>query len=728
MTWLDVGNGWRNLFLLSCALQALALGCLFCAHGWFVKQSKAACFLTGVASTPLLQYLWMLALALVWPHAPQKLLIAVPPLAAALGLAVMAVRRLPRIRLLWRKGLAFARRVCHFDKPALVCLCFAVAMALLLTPAMVRFMSSMDMVNNGDSGEYLALAQRYCEDRSLVELLEKNETEGHFRGHSHFPSLELYMSYGLMHTGGQVGYPNDKACFTGLGMLVFYALAAYGALLCVFCRQRKGWMLLGALLFNLVPDLYYSISGAPRDMWRILALLWAVCLFAGLTPEGNWKRYVGKLVLCFAACFTVMSAHVVCFVVLPFIVAAWVIWRWMESLFTGAPAGRTLAGSLGLAAAGAAGTVTAFLGNLWCYRTWGQMSPWRVMSTYTTAPWYSLYMQMEYKAEETSTHLNFFKAMDSILRTYITPTGLIGFCLALAALLIALAYLAAARRRRRSDIAQHMGNLSAKDGPVAVFWVNRGPAAQAISIMLFSALVTLLTLAPMTGVLDTKIYSFSGSFLKMSRYTLQWFLFADLTLCAFLSTLSDLWTSRVRRAALKRLPAWLCAALCLVFFAQGVNQTGYSNTVYRLSRNVMEDQGILLDNNFQKRFGLLMDVAAAVPEDETILIPSPAYQYPLRGRAYLIPANPVVSILNLSLEEVGPELARRRVALIATEPGFWDDRYFGQSTLNDYLQTLPPEQVVETDSMRLYLLDPDLVSVAQSALAQRNDAALFGQH
>ena len=64
----------------------------------------------------------------------------------------------------------------------------------------------------------------------------------------------------------------------------------------------------------------------------------------------------------------------------------------------------------------------------------------------------------------------------------------------------------------------------------------------------------------------------------------------------------------------------------------------------------------------------------------------------------------------------------------SAEPGFWDDRYFGQSTLNDYLQTLPPEQVVETDSMRLYLLDPDLVSVAQSALAQRNDAALFGQH
>ena len=79
MTWLDVGNGWRNLFLLSCAVQALALGCLFCAHGWFVKGSRFACFWTGAAVTPLCQYLWMLGMGFVWPHAPQFLLIAAPP-------------------------------------------------------------------------------------------------------------------------------------------------------------------------------------------------------------------------------------------------------------------------------------------------------------------------------------------------------------------------------------------------------------------------------------------------------------------------------------------------------------------------------------------------------------------------------------------------------------------------------------------------------------------------
>ena len=35
------------------------------------------------------------------------------------------------------------------------------------------------------------------------------------------------MSYGLFHTGGEVGYPNDKAVFTGLGMNTFYMAAAY---------------------------------------------------------------------------------------------------------------------------------------------------------------------------------------------------------------------------------------------------------------------------------------------------------------------------------------------------------------------------------------------------------------------------------------------------------------------------------------------------------------------
>ncbi len=725
MTWLDVGNGWRNLFLLSCAVQALALGCLFCAHGWFVKGSRFACFWTGAAVTPLCQYLWMLGMGFVWPHAPQFLLIAAPPALAALALLGMAMRRLRSFRALWQRGVSFARRVLRFDKPALVSLCFALCLVILLAPPLIRFMSSMDMVNNGDAGEYLALAQRYCEDRDMSKLLEKNETDGHFRGHSHFPSLELYMSYGLMHTGGQVGYPNDKACFTGLGMLVFYAAAAYGALLCIFCRQRKRWMLLGVLLFNLTPDLYHSVAGAPRDVWRILALLWAVCLFAGLKPDGGWKRYLGKLALCFVSCFTVMSTHVVCFVVLPFIVAAWVVWRWLENRMTqSGGAWRTLLRSLGLALGGAAGTVTAFLGNLWCFRTWGQMSPWRLMSTFTEAPWYDLYLQMEYKAEETSTHLHFFQSIDAILRTYITSLGAWALGLSAVAFTAGVIWTIFIRARKRRETLRLAADISHGEGPVALLW--RNSTAQTVSLLTGCALMVLFTLAPMTGLLDTRLYSFSGSFLKMSRYTLQWFLLGNVLICAALAAAGD-WLEKIRlkpgwQSLCRRLPAWVCAALCVLAFVQGVRQTGYSNSLYRYSRNVMEDEGILLDNPFQNRFGLLMDVAAQVPEGETVLVPSPAYQYALRGEAYLIPSNSVASILNLPLDQVAQELANRKVALVATDPDFWDKRYFALSTLNDYLETLPPEQIVETEAMRLYLLDESLAPVAREALEKRRQA------
>ena len=117
-------------------------------------------------------------------------------------------------------------------------------------------------------------------------------------------------------------------------MNTFYMAAAYLALLIVACRGRRRWVLLGVVLFNLVPDLFFSVESAPRDIWRILALLWAMLFFAGLEPRGLRKAYLGKLILCFAVCFTVMSTHVVCFVVLPFIVAAWVIWRWLEARMT----------------------------------------------------------------------------------------------------------------------------------------------------------------------------------------------------------------------------------------------------------------------------------------------------------------------------------------------------------------------------------------------------------
>ncbi len=739
MTWLDLGNGWRNLFLLSCAVQMAALGLLCASRRWFGK-TRLGGFLSGVAATPLMQYLWMLLTALLWPHAPRIVLIGMPPLLAVIGLGAMLLRRIRRLKEVLKRALQFAKSLCRLDKPAVAALAVALCVIILLAPVCVRFMSSMESAfKAGDAGEYLALGQRYCEDRSLANLLEKEETVGHFRGHSHFPSLELYMSYGLMHTGGEVGYPNDKPVFTGLGLLTFYMIAAYLALLLHFCGGRLRWVFLGIVLLNLVPELFHSVAGAPRDIWRILALLEAVLFFASLDEKGNWKRYLLKLFICFAACFTVMSTHVVCFVVLPFIVAAWVIWRFLTTrLQSIRGAGKALVRSLGLALSGAAGTLLAFGGNIWCYLKWGEMSPWRLMTTYTDAPWYNMYMDIDYKLDETTTHLNFLEAKDSILMSYATPAGIWGMRAALALIVCAAAYAIWHRVRMRRQAASILLEHQHREGPTAVFISDNGAGVQLASQMLLIALTALLTLAPMTGVLDSPMYSFSGSFLKLPRYTLQWFMLANVASCAALSSLEYLWPFVLNKlnglqtklkgvfrrcaAAIGKLPAalpaWLCVILCILGFVKGTNQTGYTNTFYRSSRDVMENETILMDNGFRNRYGLLMELASHVPEDEKILITRVGYQYALRGKAYLLTANPIVPLMNLSAAEVEPALKELNAAMLATEPDFWDKRYYALSTLDAWFSTLPEEQIIENEYMRIYIFDRSLIPYAQEYIAK----------
>ena len=739
MTWYDLGNSWRNLYLLSSMLTAFALGVLFASHHLFAKRSRAACFLTGVAATPFVQYLWTLALSIVWPTASKWLYIGVLPAASGVYLAVVCAVNGKRIPELWKKAVAFARRLLHFDKPALACLCFALCIVILLAPVCIRFCSSMNsLVLSGDSGEYMALAERYCNDRSLWHLLEKEELEGRFRGHSHFPSLELFISHGLFHTGAEFGYPYDKPAVSGLGMLTFYALAAYGALLLVLCREKKPYILLGVVLLNIIPNLYDSVAGAPRDIWRILALLLGILYFQGLSARtaGFWS-VLGKAASTLFACFVVMSAHVVCFVQLPFIVVAWVVWQWLSSLYAAdGQAGKTLLRSIVIALGGAVGTLIAFSGNLWCYLRWGQLSPWRLTTTFTDAPWYQGYLLQDYRIEETTTQLNFLEDVDSILYAHASPLGPWGFRVALIAFLCVLAALVVRRIRLRRQVAA----ARQQDGPVAVILRTDEAGNRQVEILLYAVLMPLMMLAPMTGLLDTGFYSFSGTFTRMPRYSVQWYLPAAVALCAVLAALSDLWpvllekltgwlqkrreqkSSRLTEKAaasfsaalpsLRRLPAWLCVLLCLFGFVQGTKQTGYADSFYRTSRHVMESQSLLLDNGFQQKFALLMALAEETSDEEMILIPRTGYQYPLHGKGHVLDANPIVPVMNLPLEEVPAELARMNVVMLATESDFWDNRYYPLSTLAQYLESLPEEQRVEYGGMRYYIVKPELAQTA----------------
>ncbi len=730
--WLSVGNGWRNLYLLSSMAQALALGLVFAKHKLWIRRSAIGAFLAGAATTPLWQYLWTLALALLWPRAPKAVYIGVLPAAAGLTLLWLFLRHLKEVRALAARGLAWLRRALRLDRPALVSLCFAAAMAVLLTPIAIRTATSAYPAQ-ADSGEYMALGLRYCEDRNLSELLEKDDQTGHFRGHSHFPSLELYMAYGLMHTGDTYGYPYDKPMFTGVGMLVFYLALAFAALLFAAAGGRKRWVLLGLLLFNLVPNLVSAVAGAPRDTWRCLALLAAAAGLWSLTPEGGPLRYAGKLLYITLLCFTVMSAHVVCFVVLPFLVAAWVLTRWLMSLYArDKKAGRTLLRSVGLALGGAAGTLAAYAGNLWCYFKWGEMSPWRLMTTFTGAPWYPMYMAGEYKLEATTRHLDFFRAYQDIVMAYATPLGIWSLRLALGGLAVVLAALALRRVRGRKTAGALLAGMPATDGAVSVAVVDgaAGAARQTrAEIVLLSSLIALLTLAPMSGLLDTKLYSFSGSFITMQRYTLQWFLFAAVAAVAALAALEGEWPALLRWLGqklakpsawlrrrlpafsgwLRRAPAWLCAMLCVLSFVQGTAESGYANSFYRYGRPMLTDPFMAQDTSFKARYSLLVQLKDLVPEGEKILVTRAGYQYALHAKGYVLTSNPIVPLMNLPLEAVGPVLSQMGVAALCTEPDFWDERYYARSTLSTYLSALPPEQIIDDGVMRIYLLDASLV-------------------
>lgn len=742
--WLSVGNSWRNLYLLSSGAQALALGLFLAKHRLWVKGSRVGAFLAGAAITPLMQYLWMLLLALFWPQAPKLVYIGAPPALAGLYLLWLTARHIRDAKPLAAKGTSFVRRALRLDRPALVSLCFALAMAVLLAPVCVRTATST-YVAQADAGEYMGLGLRYCEDRNLGNLLEKDDTPGHFRGNSHFPSLELYMAYGLMHTGDAFGYPYDKPMLTGVGLLAVYLLMAFAALLLAVCGGRRRWVLLGLLLFNLVPNLVHAFASAPRDTWRCLALLLAAVALGGMTVTGGLWRYLGKLLFVMLLCFTVMSAHVVCFVVLPFIVAAWVLTQWLKSLYArDRMAGRTLLRATGLALGGAAGTLAAYAGNLWCFVKWGEMSPWRLMTTFTDAPWFSLYMQSEYKLEVTTRHLDFLNAYQDIVMAYATPLGIWGLRLAIAGFAGTLVALIIRRvRGRRLSVALERAMIGG-GGPVAVAVTDDAAGAQRaqrVHTLLYATLLTLFTLAPMSGLLDTHLYSFSGSFLTMQRYTLQWYLFAAGASIAALSALEGEWptllswagrTLRKPAAWLKtrlpaaagwarRAPAWLCALLCVLAFAQGTAESGYANSIYRYGRPMLSDPMMAQDVSFTTRYGLLMQLSPLVPQTQKIIVTRPGYQYALRARGYVLTSNPIVGLMNLPLTAVGPALADMGVAALCTEPDFWDERYFALSTLSTYLNSLPPEQIVDDGHMRVYLVDASLAGklrVPEAAQAQ----------
>jgi hypothetical protein len=298
------------------------------------------------------------------------------------------------------------------------------------------------------------------------------------------------------------------------------------------------------------------------------------------------------------------------------------------------------------------------------------------MTTFTDAPWYALYMQTEYKLEETTTHLNFWKDRYDIVMAYATPVGIWGLRLAVAGLLAALIVLVVRRVRLRREIARccrrAMRRRGGRDHPPERRAEGRAERAGAV---LAASLFTLLTLAPMAGLLDTRLYSFSGAFLTLQRYTLQWFMLACAAIASTLAAAEAEWPALLKWGVRAGGGLWLpCAgaclrrgcgrggsggaggALCALAFVQGTKESGYANSFYRYGRPMLTDGDMAQDAGFLKRYDLLLQLNNLVPQDEKILVTRPGYQYALRARGYVLTSNPIVTLMDLPLSEIGAAL------------------------------------------------------------------------
>ena len=246
----------------------------------------------------------------------------------------------------------------------------------------------------------------------------------------------------------------------------------------------------------------------------------------------------------------------------------------------------------------------------------------------------------------------------------------------------------------------------------------------------------------MSGLLDTKLYSFSGSFLTMQRYTLQWYMLAAAAIVAVLAALEAEWPvlvgfvsgkrlkllaalrRRLPNAGLwtRRLPALLGALLCALAFMYGTKESGYANSMYRYGRPMLTDDTLALDNSYRMRYDLLMQLSPLVPDSEKILLTRPGYQYAMGAKGYILTSNPIVPLMNLPLAQVPAALKAMHVAALCTEPDFWDERYYALSTLSTYLNSLPASQIVDDGHMRVYLLDETLVGKLSAHTAQPGES------
>lgn len=186
-----------------------------------------------------------------------------------------------------------------------------------------------------DATEYLSNALKFIETMSFSGINNFNGiSDGSLLAIIHHPGWVLYLAFGLLHTSGKFGFPNDYAARFSIQLCLICLFIASIGIISLFKKKHKT---LSAGL--IMPMAYWGLVEVyqqhTRDAYRIIPLLLLIGIISFIMQEKNKKNELktGIYILSFFICMFIMMGHPINAISSVIIVAAFMIWMLLNRKF-----------------------------------------------------------------------------------------------------------------------------------------------------------------------------------------------------------------------------------------------------------------------------------------------------------------------------------------------------------------------------------------------------------
>ena len=317
-------QNWATIYTVSLIIPSLALGATAVHMPRHLGGTRVSRFLIGFATTPFLIALWTLVLSVVSPGAPRFLFYLTPSIISIVPLILYGRRTLRRLfREWWR-----ARRTCVNPVP----IYFSYVCAAVLATSVLSTLAANAKAQfiNHDVLAHLSVALPFAEARSASAIPDFTATiDEPTMSQSHTYLYPAFLANALMTTGSEtLGYPNDYAARAAIQIMIVYLLISVVALAATSGQMGAGPLALMLLLPALAIRMSFNCHRMP---FQLIPLVLLAAVLSEI-PARRLRRRLkpGYLVPCAMFAGFSVAAHTINIVILPLVVAAWLVWMLLE--------------------------------------------------------------------------------------------------------------------------------------------------------------------------------------------------------------------------------------------------------------------------------------------------------------------------------------------------------------------------------------------------------------